>query len=258
MSSRKLIITSTIFILFLSSLGYFTLADPTADDSSTPTQPNFKRAAIVNQLSTGMPNQTFVNEATSILEEANYQVDYYPAEEITVNFYKKLPKKSYDIIIFRVHSSQSDFGDNPVVLFTSEKYEVGKYRFAQLADNLKKVYFKFEEEDYFGVTPGFIRGLDGDFDNATILHMGCEGLKQDNMARAFTEDKGAKVFLSWTGPVTPDHSDSAAIISLKGLVNQKMTIERAIQTTYGEIGADPVYKSTLEYYPSHADYKRID
>jgi len=55
-------------------------------------QPGPPRAAIVDQLSLTSPNQAFVQEATSMLEGAGYAVDYYPGEQVTIEFYQDLPR----------------------------------------------------------------------------------------------------------------------------------------------------------------------
>ena len=49
------------------------------------------KAAIVDQLSVSMPNQTFVNEAVELLEKTGFTVDYYPANKVTIDFYRHLP-----------------------------------------------------------------------------------------------------------------------------------------------------------------------
>lgn len=103
------------------------------------------------------PNQTFVTEATAILEKAGYKVDYMPGENVTVNFYRNLPSKNYELIIFRVHSSASKYVDNPVVLFTSESYTKNEYNLAQLTGSVQKVYYDYGEEYYFAFLPSSLR-----------------------------------------------------------------------------------------------------
>jgi len=66
------------------------------------TQPSLPKAAIVDQGSlapTAGPNPVFVKKATAILKEAGFSVDYYPGEEVTVEFYRNLPTYGYDFII---------------------------------------------------------------------------------------------------------------------------------------------------------------
>lgn len=216
-----------------------------------------RKAVIVDQLSLTHPNQTFVTEATAILEKADYEVDYVPGKNVTVDYYRNLPSKNYDIIIFRVHSQASKYGNNPVVFFTSENYTQNKYQSGQLTDSIQKVYYNNGEEYYFGIAPKFVSGLRGDFNNATIIHTGCEGLEQDNMAKAFV-DNGAKVFMGWTGDVNSYHSDTATIYFLKQYVGERLTVERSRIYTHAEIGSDPIYHSKLWYHPEDIGHYRLN
>ncbi|GAG23053.1 unnamed protein product, partial [marine sediment metagenome] len=66
--------------------------------------PSGPRAVIVDQLSLSQRNPDFTASATDILEQADYTVDYFPGEQVTVDFYRNLPTHGYDLIILRVHS----------------------------------------------------------------------------------------------------------------------------------------------------------
>jgi hypothetical protein len=91
---------------------------------------NELRAAILDQLSLYLPNQTFIENTTSILTNAGFHVDYYPGNEITVDFFRRLPSLGYRLIIMRVHSGLM-FKENKitknVTFFTSETYSTSKY-----------------------------------------------------------------------------------------------------------------------------------
>lgn len=230
--------------------------NPFSSNQNQPEGTYTEKAVIVDQLNLTYPNQTFVTEATSILENSGYEVDYISGENVTIDLYRELPQEGYDLIIFRVHSAASKYGDNPVVLFTSQNYTQDEYQFAQVTDTVQRVYYNYGEEYYFAISPKFVRGLSGDFNDATIIHMGCEGLEQDNMAKAFVE-KGARLFVGWTGDVNAYHSDSATIYFLEQYVGEELTVERSRIYTSAERGSDPVYHSELWYYPEEAGYKRI-
>ena len=62
-----------------------------------------KKAVIIYQLHDDIPNETFVQLATNYLEGAGYKVDYYSTNDITVDFYKELPKLNYQYIVVRSH-----------------------------------------------------------------------------------------------------------------------------------------------------------
>ena len=46
----------------------------------------------------------FNQTAPTILKEAGFTVDYYPGEEVTINFFRNLPRHDYGLLILRVHS----------------------------------------------------------------------------------------------------------------------------------------------------------
>jgi hypothetical protein len=271
-------LAETIFLVLISTLiilsvyfGYQLLNSPQYGNGlPEPTQrfmpdepnPNLK-AAIVDQLSLTIPNETFKQEAAAILTKANYIVDYYSGEKVTVNFYRNLPTGNYKLIILRVHSTAtgSQGKKEPVVLFTSERYDDSKYTYEQLTDQLYPVEFTYDKEKgikYFGITPLFIsKGVNGNFQNAVIIMMGCQGLENTLMAQAFIQ-KGAKVYISWNQWVTATHTDIATTRLLQHFLIEKLTVKKAIQETYKDIGADPVYKSLLIAYPIEALNYTID
>ena len=90
---RILIISVTLIVLF-STLLSFSFSTLTFPFNFGPTQPTQPKAAIVDQGSlapTSRPNPVFVKKATAILIEAGFSVDYYPGEEVTVEFFRNLP-----------------------------------------------------------------------------------------------------------------------------------------------------------------------
>jgi len=219
------------------------------------------KAAIVDHLSLTAPNQTFIQTTTNTLKQAGYTVDYYSGEEVTVEFYRNLPTHNHGLIIFRVHSSATnpEGTENPVTLFTSERYERAKYVYEQLTDQLVMVGFSQDEREkgitYFGISALFVtQAMKGKFQNTIIIMMGCEGLDNPLMAKAFVEN-GAKVYISWNQPVLASHTDLATTHLLQHFLIEKRTLKESVQETFKDVGADPVYKSLLIYYPLEAgDY----
>jgi hypothetical protein len=225
------------------------------------------KAGIVDHLSLTRPNQTFIETATTILKQAGYNVDYYSGEEVTVEFYRNLPTHGYKIIILRVHSTATlrsgttQYVETSVSLFTSEPVSTTKYIYEQLTGRLVRVfYLPFHEGNpsYFGITSNFVRDcMNGRFDDAIIIMMGCDGLRNVEMAKAFI-DKGAKVYIGWNGPVLASHTDYATIRLLEHLLIQKQTINQALLETHLEAGVDPAHKSLLIYYPPEAKDQTIE
>lgn len=254
-------IATTIFLVLILLIvifsAYFTynLLNQSQNETTNPTSFQLK-AAIVDHLSLTFPNQTFVETASHTLEQAGYSVDYYPGENVTVEFYRNLPTHNYGFIILRVHSSATYAGgtESPVVLFTSEPYSQTKYVHEQLTYQLAGIAFSVEEKEkgiaYFGISPLFVtKSMKGNFQNTLIIMMGCEGLENPSIARAFVE-KGAKVYIGWNHGVLASHTDQATTCLLQHVITEKQTINQAIDNTMKEVGPDPSYKSVLLYYPN--------
>ena len=213
------------------------------------------KAALVDHLSLTFPNQSFIDNTTEILEQAGYTVDYYPGEEVTVEFYRNLPTHNYDIIILRVHSAAVTLEGNeivepPVCFFTSENYSQTRYAREQWDRQLAIAFYPASEPlYYFGIAPKFVTtSMNGKFQNTTVIMMGCEGLNNTKMAEAFVE-KGAKAYIGWGDSVSAYHTDTATIQLLKHLITEKQTVEQAVENTMKEVGPDPAYNSILLYYP---------
>jgi len=220
---------------------------PIADSTGGP------RAAIVDHLGLTQPNPAFTKTATELLEQAGYAVDYYPGEQVTVEFYRNLPAWGYELIIFRVHSALGRVGDRPadwVTLFTSDSYDKTSYRKDQTKQRLSKVSYYEGGPEYFGVMPGFIKSsAKGKFQGTTIILMGCDGLKSDAMAEAFVQ-KGAKAVVAWDGLVSPQHTDAAIERLLQHVLKDGLPLQEAVAQTMAEVGPDPSYDSVLSLYPS--------
>jgi len=265
---EKRIITA-IFLAFILLIvitsAYFTYAllnkSPNQTLSPSSSQP---KAAIVDHLSLTFPNRTFIETATDILKKSGYSLDYYPGEEVTVEFYRNIPTHNYSLIILRVHSSAAvlegkEFVEAPVSLFTSETYAQDKYVWEQLSDQLLIASIATAQPSYyFAITPKFVTSsMNGNFRNTIAIMMGCEGLNNTKMAEAFAE-KGAKVYIGWNGSVSASHTDQATINLLQHLILEKQTVRQAVENSMKEVGADPAYSSLLKYYPFEVGEQTID
>jgi len=244
------VVAILVAIIAIASFLIYSYLNPSSNQTST-TQ---LKAAIVDHLSLTAPNQTFIQTARNMLETANYTVDYYPRDNVSVEFYRNLPKQGYSLMILRVHST---FKDESVVLFTSERYSTKEYREEQMFDRLGAVAYTVEEAKqgivYFGIMPSFVEhSMKGRFNNAVIVMMGCDGLKYTSMAEAFVQ-KGARVYISWNGPVSASHTDQATTQLLEHLITEKQAIKQAVTETMKEVGPDPVDESILIYYPTTSE-----
>jgi len=243
-----------LLIVVLSAYFTYTFLNQPQNQPANPMSSQLK-AAIVDQLSLTFPNQSFIETATSTLERAGYNVDYYPGEMVTVDFYKSLAAHEYSLVILRAHSALQQEDKPPVTLFTSEVYSRTKYVNEQLTDQLWEGELGagfVEGHTYFAISPGFVQhGIGGRFRDTVIIAMGCNGLTYTDMAEAFRM-KGAKAYISWNGSVSASHTDQATTLLLQHLVTTNETIEWAVDNTMKETGPDPTCNSQLSYYPSEA------
>jgi len=222
-------------------------------ESTTAGSPSGPKAAIVDQLSVTVPNPSFAETARGLLEQAGYTVDYFPSEDVTVDFYRDLPTRGYDLIVLRAHSALTKLGDketDDVSLYTNEPYDKTKYLSEQQNQRLSiGAYYSGWPGEYFAVTPVFVRSsMKGEFDGATIIMMGCYGLTSDMMAEALVR-RGAKAVVSWNGLVSAPYTDQVTESLLRHLVVDGLTIEEATERSVAEVGPDPSYGSKLVVYP---------
>ena len=216
-----------------------------------------KTAAIVDQLSLTQPNPAFAEAATRTLEQAGYAVDYYPGEEVTVEFYRNLPTHGYDLIILRVHSGMARDNGEPTgyaSLFTGEPFSEAFHDAATFQDaeagRLGRASYYDGSPQVFGIVPDFIElSMRGRFQDATIVMLGCDSLKTNTTAEAFIR-KGVKTVVGWSGRVSATHTDAATEHLLRHLLIDRLTTTDAVAQTTAEVGPDPEYGSTLLVYPS--------
>ena len=210
------------------------------------------KAAIVDHLSITFPNQVFVEECSSLLREAGFDVDYYKGDNATVELYKNLPGYGYDLIVFRVHLAyHNSYKNTSLAMFTSEPYSTRRYIYEQLDDRVGRGWLApYRKGDpYLVVNDKFVRfSTYGEFKDTLIIMMGCSGLKQNVLAAAFLE-KGAKAYIGWNGPVTAAHTDKATIQFLKHFLIERQTIAKALEQTREEVGYESQYRSTLVLWP---------
>ena len=228
--------------------------------SSEPEGP--RRAVIVDQLSLTFPNPEFIASARATLERAGYIVDYYPGEQATVDLFSRFPAIDYDLVILRAHSARfiSEREGEPVdeaMLFTSDRYTEEKVvefesGYSQYADGARVWPFgiaRYVEggEQLIGIGPDFVEHrMDGDFDGATVILMGCDILSGEKLAEAFV-NKGASAVVGWDRDVSASHTDLATEHLLQLLVDD-VPAEGAVDQTMAEVGPDPAFGSVLRSY----------
>ena len=214
------------------------------------------RAVIVDQLSLTHPNPDFIEKATSLLEEAGFTVDYYSGEEANVRLYQNLARRKYAYVILRNHSALiPDYrvGSGPLVrgdlgLFTAEPASQTRYLEEQRTFRLTFGKYFDGGPRYFSVGSRLIASSSGDFDDATVVIMGCDGLTSSHMAAAFVE-KGAKAVVGWDGLVSAGHTDAATLKMLRYQLLDQLPVQEATAAAMAELGPDPTFESVLLSYP---------
>jgi hypothetical protein len=213
------------------------------------------RAVIVDQLFLREANPDFIAAAIAQLHACGFEVDLFQGEDITVDFYRELPERGYDFILFRAHAGllleQVDGEVRPLAnsyLFTGETYTQNRYVAEQLTDKVSNAWMTDDHPLVFAVNSEFVRDARGGFEDTVIVSMGCESYYYDDMAEAFVE-KGASVYLGWSTIVSLEYVDAATLNLLNNLCTDSMTVAAAVERTMNEMGRDPHFDTFLKMYP---------
>jgi len=230
----------------------------TVAQTSKPPVTTFARpkiAAILDQVSIYNVNQELIENVRKSLGRAGYIVEVFSGPQITVDLYRGLPSRQYDVIILRVHSTMRalELGsgrvrtDAPTVLLAGEPYSEVRYVYEQIAGQVHRV--RIEAGIFFGISAEFVaESMRGTFPGTLIVLAGCESLANKDMSKALIA-RGASQVIGWSDSVGLDHNDKAILSLARNLFEKKLSIPEAIQATMSEIGKDPVFQSYLLHYP---------
>jgi hypothetical protein len=241
--------------LLLALLLFCTVILSAGCGTPTPSVREFK-AAIIDQLYLRQPNTEFVTQSKTLLESLGLKVDIWQGNDITVDFYRKLPSMGYRFVLLRVHSGTilELSGDNQTkelpytYLFTAEKYSTSKYVPDQLSDRVAYAIMEEDTPEVFAVNSQFVRGAKGNFDNTFILSMGCESFRHDDLQQAFIA-KGASMYIGWSDIVTLEHVDKVTLALLQDFCTGNTTIQRGVEDVTARLGVDPYFGSFLKFFP---------
>lgn len=223
------------------------------------------KAAIVDQLYSLHPNPAFVAEMTALLEECGFRVDVYQGKQIDVEFYRELPEHGYQVIILRAHAGLLARRESPEVmakqttyLFTDEVYTERKYILEQLDDQMVPAEMTTAYPRVFAVNSKFImESMNGRFNSAAVIMMGCSTLCLEDMAAAFSI-QGTSTYTGWDRFVSIDHVDEATIYLVQRLCVDNLTVAEAVATTMTEKGHDPIFGAIFKYYPQKSGDQTIN
>jgi hypothetical protein len=156
----------------------------------------------------------------------------------------------YKLIILRVHAGINEGLGNSTFLFTSENYSQQRYAEEQLTDQIRPGVINLQEKDnpVFSIGPAFfLNSMKGNFQGTTIVISSCYGLHNDLLAKALVA-KGTSSVIGWENLVSLDHTDRAAMLLSKYLLEDGLTVKEAVDRVTAEVGKDSS-GSSLEYYP---------
>jgi hypothetical protein len=231
--------------LLVFSIGFFLSNSP-----STSPQPGEQidfevpKAALLDGLYNTLPNETFTKTVTNLLTTAGYHVDVVRGENVTITLLKDIA--GYKVIILRVHSGIF-WGDHFLYLFSGENYTQSEYVLDQLSRSVREAVPFDENETYFALNAVFLGSSKPDgLKDTTIILMGCNGTGDSYSVKRLL-DKGAKAYVGWNGYVNLSHSDEATSALVKALYTRKSSVKEAVDRVMKDVGADPSYKSILEY-----------
>ena len=199
-----------------------------------------------------------------MLEAYGFKVDLWQGEDVTVEFYRELPKYGYKLILLRVHTGlllsmvhAKIVPSETTYLFTGETYTTTKYVPEQLTDRVSNALMTTEYPLVFAVNSEFIKeDFEGNFNKTVVITMGCESSYLDDMTEAFIQ-KGASAYLGWSGVVSLEYVDDATLHLLSNLCNENMTVAEGIAKTMSELGLDPYFRAYLKYYPAESGSQTI-
>jgi len=253
--NKKKVKIGTIVASILIGVGFsafFLLGDAQLETYDGP-----PRALIIDQLHDQMPNEVFHTKATEYFEAAGYTLDIVTTKDVTVDFYKELPKMNYKFVVVRTHGAENS---EDVVLFTGERYSEEQYIQEQLFGQVKKatpllerIYkvddtssewvivnstFRYlstpanpiyeAENEFFAIAPKLVSdAMNGRFDDTVFILGGCNTLSNPSLAKSLIE-RGASSVVGWDNSVGNSDNDWALQNILEKILVEDMPIEEAV------------------------------
>jgi len=279
--SHKITILTIALVVIFSSLVTLSLQENFIQNESY-SYDGVPRAVIIDQLHNDIPGTSFQSKATELLTTAGYEVDVFTTDQLSVDFFKKLPLMNYEFMVFRSHAIGSDGPDfdedRPVAIFTGEKYRDDKYIQEQLYGQLLKgAPFQTSAVDlsvdlsqwnqsegafeistsldivdssdaYFLIGTKYVDELmEGRFPNSVVVLAGCSTLSNPSLAKSFI-DRGASTVIGWDTAIDSFRNDSVTLSFLENLLIDNMEMEEATQTALQLASYSKTYPANLYYY----------
>ncbi len=274
----KIIVSIVLVATTVSIIAIFLYDTAEANNMMVETIP---KAVIIDQLYDDIPHEWFHQRASELLESAGYEVDIFTTEDVTIDFYKKLPLNNYKIVVVRSHGVADGNDQNSVTLFTGEKYTTDKYISEQLFGQLKKgaplqeVTFlanapesqwiivndtyrtltvpanmvTSSDEEYFLITPEFVdSSMEGKFSQTIFILGGCSTMHTNSMAKALIK-RGAISVAGWDNTVGSMDNDYSMLALLNNLLVENMEMEDAVDSVMDRYPIEQMkYPARLKVY----------
>jgi len=280
--SQKIIILSLVIVA--TSLIITNAIQENVSQNQSYSYDGPPRAAIIDQLNDDIPSQYFQDKASEYLETAGYEVAIFTTEQLTVDFYKKLPTMNYELIVFRTHAignnGTDDTGEEKVSLFTGEKYRDDKYISEQLAGQISKgapfmssvieVSTELPKMDNSNQTsleiitpwelvddsnPYFLIGakyvdeiMEGKFPNSLIVLGGCSTLANPTLANSLIR-RGASSIVGWDNLVGSVNNDHTILAFLENYLINDMEIQDAVEAAMAKSSKVTYEANFLSIFP---------
>lgn len=195
-----------VILLLAVSAASVLVRQPRLDDGA-------KKALIYDSLYDTQIPVNFTDTLEALLTGGGFRVEVYRGEEATVKQLQAL-KGGYGLMVFRVHSGVFE---DEVWLFTGEEFDASRYVSMQLVNEVHVARSPNDPRMFFAVGPRFVESHLGGVSSGLVVLMGCDGLKDDGLAKAF-HDAGADAVVGWDGAVSLSCSDEAVIALIREML----------------------------------------
>jgi len=233
-------------------------------ETEEETTNKIRKAVIIDQLYQDFPNESFQQNATKLLTDGGYEVDLFTAADITIDFYKELPRMDYEFIVLRSHSL-AIYGKNPSSwIFTGEKYEAGRYTQEQLSGMLSPgVPFRqgqisqmtqtdAKSERLFMIGSKMVdKMMEGQFPGTRIILGGCDTMSLSFFAESLVK-RGASSVVGWNGLVELRDNDAVMLSLLDEIFNENLEMGDAVEKVTNDYKGKTYYGTKLKHFTTGA------
>jgi len=223
------------------------------------------KAAIIDQLHNDKPNKNYQQNVTKFLEIAGYEVDLYTTDDITVDFYKKLPSLNYEFIVIRTHSLGIGAVEESSSLFTGEihnEYDHIQEQYSgRVGNGVPYLPSEVEElggldalkdETYFVVGSRFIDDLMfGTFPKSKIILAGCQTTEGNHLVKSLLL-RGASEVVGWDGLVSSRQNDEVILQVLEETLVNGIELEYAVESVMKQYDQKLLTDTVLSHYTTGA------